>query len=255
MNEISNKELSSFLQEVNSQEAAELPNDLLEDKAWLPNILERDKNKATETITASEFAEKTKLAKLAKREERKKQKREIITSALSDSFIDLNAPLSIDYKRSIIEIETARYTKQMYTCEAYINQTFRRFISIPRCLRKSLEICPQAILPMESFEYQASEDFGLGYTFTVSIDVPRIRSPKELVDYMSSEQPRSLMLIDKTIARFYYLKETRDKLEIQMANTLLKTNTFYDLLQVNAFWYKNLIDKLKEDATLIEKND
>ena len=36
MKEFSNDELSSYLQEINAEEAAELPQDLTGDKAWAP---------------------------------------------------------------------------------------------------------------------------------------------------------------------------------------------------------------------------
>lgn len=249
MNEISNKELSSILQEVNSQEAAELPDDIQEEDAWYYSL----ENK--KAISKDEFMKESKAHALSRKAKLKQQVREIVNEALNNKFIDLAAPLPTSLKKLVIEIETSKYTEQMNKYEAKINQLFKQRISIPKYLKKCIEKCPQAILPMESFVYQASEDFGLGNTFIVSIDVPRIYTPKELVEHINATYPNALMWIDKAITKFYFLKESRDKLEIQMANALMRINTFYDLLKTNVFWYKGLIDKINENATSTEQNN
>ena len=124
------------------------------------------------------------------------------------------------------------------------------------CLPKVVIACwnyyPSVIIPMEPFTYQASEDFGKGFTFRVNIEVPGLFSADELIKTMTARVPQRLIGIDKMIVKFNRLKDAQSKFEIYAANKLLGMRTIYDLLSVNPFWYNDLINKLKEDAATTE---
>lgn len=258
MKELSNDELSSYLQEINADEAAELPQDLIGDKAWAPwTTLDSEGVPVRGIKTRDELIDQAKKARMSrdeKRAERKKQAREIRQNALSERFIDLNSPLTVEYKKLIIQQEAKKYTDAMLRYERVINAQFKKYVmcSLPKVIVACWDYYPGVIIPMEPFTYQASEDFGKGFTFRVNIEVPGLFSADELIKTMAVRVPRRLICIDKMIVKFKRLKDAQSKFEIYAANKLVGMRTIYDLLSVNPFWYNDLINKLKEDATTTE---
>lgn len=258
MKELSKNELSSYLQEINAEEAAELPQDLTGDNAWAPwttlnsgGIPERGVKTRDELLSQ---AKKARMSRSEQRAERKKKAREIRQNALSERFIDLNSPLTVEYKRLIIQQEAKKYTEAMLKCEQFINAQFKKYVMyrLPKVIIACWNYYPSVIIPMEPFTYQASEDFGKGLTFRVNIEVPGLYSADELIKTMTARVPQRLICIDKMIVKFNRLKDAQSKFEIHAANKLLGMRTIYDLLSVNPFWYNDLINKLKEDAATIE---
>lgn len=254
MKELSNDELSSYLQEINAEEAAELPQDLTGNKAWTPWTTINSEGVPESGIkTKNEIAEYSNRGRKTyneKRAERKKQAREIRQNALSERFIDLNSPLTVEHKRLIIELEAAKYTDAMLKCEHIINMHFQNYIiyDTPKVVKACWDYYPKVIIPMEPFTYQASEDFGNGLTFRVNVEAPGFHSANEIIEKMTIKNPQKLIFIDKMVVKFNRLKDAQSKFEIHAANKLVGMKTFYDLLSVNPFWYDNLIKKLKEDA-------
>lgn len=254
MNEISNKELSSYLQEINAEEAAELPQDLVGNKVWNPwTTLENGVPKQG-IRTNQEFFERKKQSYNEKKAERQKKSREIRQKALSDRFIDLNAPLSVNNKKLLIQLEAAKYTEKMEEHEQRINHLFQVYAIqySPKVVKACWDYYPKVIVPMEPFTYQASEDFGQGLQFRVNIVAPGFYSHSELLEKMNERTPATLISIDKLIVKFYKFKDAQSKLEVTMANKLLNMKSFYDLLQVNPFWYETLINKLKSNVSPTE---
>ena len=255
MKELSNDELSSYLQEINAEEAAELPQDLTGNKAWTPwTTLNSEGVPEPGIKTKNEIAEYSNKGRKTfneKRAERKKQAREIRQNALSERFIDLNSPLTIEHKKLIIQLETAKYTEAMLKYEQLINKQFQNYImyNTPKVIKACWDYYPKVIIPMEPFTYQASEDFGKGLTFRVNVEAPGFHSASEIIENMTAKNPQKLIAIDKMIVKFNRLKDAQSKFEIHAANKLIGMRTIYDLLSVNPFWYDNLIKKLKEDAT------
>ena len=258
MKELSNDELSSYLQEINAEEAAELPQDLTGNKAWTPWTTLNSEGEPEQGVKTkneiAEYSNKGRKTYNERRAERKKQAREIRQNALSERFIDLNSPLTVEYKQLIIQQEAKKYTEAMLKCEQIINAQFKKYVMC--CLPKVVIACwnyyPSVIIPMEPFTYQASEDFGKGFTFRVNIEVPGLFSADELIKTMTVRVPQRLIGIDKMIVKFNRLKDAQSKFEIHAANKLLSMRTIYDLLSVNPFWYNDLINKLKEDAATTE---
>lgn len=257
MKELSNDELSSYLQEINAEEAAELPQDLTGNKAWTPWTTLKDGVPEQGVKTKDELIERSKIGRKAyneQRAERKKQAREIRQKALSERFIDLNSPLTVEHKKLIIELEAAKYTEAMLKCEHNINTQFQNYILYitPKVVKACWDYYPKVIIPMEPFTYQASEDFGNGLTFRVNVEAPGFHSANEIIEKMAIKNPQKLISIDKMIVKFNRLKDAQSKFEIHAANKLIGMRTIYDLLSVNPFWYNDLINKLKENATTTE---
>lgn len=258
MKELSNDELSSYLQEINAEEAAELPQDLTGNKAWAPwttlnseGVPERGVKTKNEI---AEYSNKGRKTYNERRAERKKQAREIRQNALSERFIDLNSPLTIEHKKLVIELEAAKYTEAMLKYEHAINMQFQNYImyDTPKVIKACWDYYPKVIIPMEPFTYQASEDFGNGLTFRVNVEAPGFNSADEIIEKMTAKNPQRLIAIDKMIVKFNRLKDAQSKFEIYAANKLLGMRTIYDLLSVNPFWYNDLINKLKEYAATTE---
>lgn len=246
------QELSSFLAEINSQEAAELPDDLLSDKAWI-NEIEKDENgichKAIK-LTEDVYGEKRKKGihnRVGEANTKKQRKKEIIQEAINDSFIDLNALITIEQKRLLLEHEASKYTNKMKSFESQINKTFFNFIyyRLPKAVRYCWEEYPQIMIPLEPFNYQASEDFGKGYAFKISINVPSYFSSEQILSMMQLHKPESLMYADRAIANFYKYKDSRTSAENRLANKLINIKTFYQLLKKEPLLYEVLINILK----------
>lgn len=257
MNEISNKELSNYLQEINAEEAAELPQDLIGNKAWTPWTTIEDgvpKQGVKPKTELLDTLKKGKQTQAERKAERKRRSREIRQNALSDKFIDLNAPLSINNKKLLIQLETAKYTEKMKFYEQRVNRLFQAYALLysPKVVKACWDYYPKVIVPMEPFTYQASEDFGQGYQFRVNIEAPGFYSHSELLEKMNERNPAILISIDKIIAKFYRFKDAQSKLEVTMADKLLSMKSFYDLLHINPFWYETLINKLKENVSPTE---
>lgn len=253
MNEISNKELSSYLQEINAEEAAELPQDLTGNKAWSPWTTLKDGIPEQGIKTKLDFiegAKRTNQINAEKKAERQKKRREIFQSALSDRFIDLNVPLSVENKKLLIQLETAKYTEKMKFYEQRINFLFQTLALhyLPKVVKACWDYYPKVIVPMEPFTYQASEDFGNGFQFRVSIEAPSYYTHNEFLEKVNTKNPNTLISIDKIIVKFYRCKDARSKNEVIMADKLLSMKSFYDLLQQKPFWYETLINKLKENS-------
>lgn len=258
MNELSNNELSSYLQEINASEAAELPQDLIGSNAWIPNTTVKNGIPERGIKTRDEINERLRIKREDKKKayndkkaERRKQAREIKQNAISHSFADLNTPLTVEHKKLIIQLETKEYSDAMHKYEQDINTIFKNHIMMytPKVVRACWDYYPEVIVPMEPFTYQASEDFGQGLTFRVNVDAPGYISADSLIKKLNINSPKALIAIDKKIIKFNKLKKAQSENEVRMANILIKIKTFFELVMRNPFWYDGLIKKLKEDAT------
>ena len=252
--ELSNKELSSYLVEINSQEAAELPNDLLGNNAWI-NITftsESEDTKYKNIELIKDVAKTARESRTNKSVARKLKNKAIIQNALNDKSIDLNATITIEQKKALIQHESSTYTDKMKSYEDFIKKSFLNFIMshVPKYVSLCWKNYPEVMIPMEPFIYQASEDFGEGQTFNVDIDVPSYYSSSEIVDLMQSVSPNLLISIDRAIKKFFYYKDTRLKIENRLANYLVNVNTFYQMLKKNPELYETLINEIikKDEA-------
>ncbi len=250
--ELNEQELSSYLAEINSREAAELPDYLLSDKAWINNITKDENGKCylSPELTENVYGKKRNKARKQHSKNsitRAQRRKEIIQNALENPLIDLNAQITHEQIKLLIKNESDKYTNYMKMNEESIKSNFYNFIKsrLPKIVKLCWEEYPQIMIPMEPFDYKASEDFGQGKIFKVEINLPSYFKPNEIIDLMQNLRPDLLIIIDKTVVNFYKHKETRSKAENRLANRLLYIKTFYQLLKKDPFLFEELVSIIK----------
>ena len=199
-------------------------------------------------LTLQEAQEKGRAAIKQKAIDKKQRKKEILLEAINSDFIDLNAPLSVAHKRTLIHELTQQYTCNMQHHEKYINETICKLLKsvMPHDLLNAWYNYKDSFIPMLGFTYTASEEFGQGLRFKVSLDLPMYFMPNDCQKIIEENWPKKLKVLDKAVAFFYKHKEIRSQREVKIAKQLTRISTFYQLAQFNPFWYDTLIKKLKQ---------
>lgn len=249
MNELSDKELDSFLQEINKQEASELPQDLINDDAWGYG---RQENKVGFTIiTKPELKEKAKELQKQRIDynyKRKQHKQKIISEAINSFDIDLYALVPIKEKKKLVSLLTNKYTELMVKQEQYINNKVNNYLQklIPNDVMRMWSKDKDLMIPLIEFDYIASEEFGNGLHFKISADVPMYFRQEDCMNLLNEHFGDRLWNIDKAIAFFYKYKNTRTQQEVKIAQTLVNINTYYDLLKKKPFWFELLQNNIEK---------
>lgn len=230
MSEISDKELSSFLQEIDSQEATD--------------------NLTIGGITLNEAQKRSVESRKAKSVERKQREKEIVQEAINSTFIDLNAPLSVAHKKLLIKLLTDGYTQNMMRHESYINKRITEMLKliIPSNLLNTYRQFKESVIPADGFVYTASKEYGGGLQFKVTLDLPFYFHPSDIQSILMEHWPKRLISVDKAVAFFHKHKETRTKREVLIAQQLTRISTFFQLVKKNPFWYDTLVQELKKQA-------
>lgn len=230
MSEISDKELSSFLQEIDSQEATN--------------------NLIISGITLNEAQKRSVESRKIRSVERKQREKEIVQKAINSTFIDLNAPLSVAHKKLLIKLLTDDYTQNMMKHESYINKRITEMLKliIPSNLLNAYKQFKESIIPADGFVYTASKEYGGGLQFKVTLDLPFYFHPSDIQSILMEHWPERLISVDKAVAFFYKHKETRTKREVSIAQQLTRISTFFQLVKKNPFWYDILVQELKKQT-------
>ncbi len=233
MSEISNKDLSSILQDINSQDTDDKPNDLM-----------------IGGISLDEAHKRSITSRREKAAERKQREKEIIQEAINSTFIDLNAPLNVAHKKMLIRLLTDDYTKQMIKNESYINNRITTLLKlvIPHDLYNAYVKYKESVIPAVGFTYNASKEYGNGRMFKVTLDLPFYFHPNDIQRILMENWPERLISVDKAIVIFYRNKETRTTREVAIAKQLARVSTFFQLAKKNPFWYDKLVQELKAQA-------
>ena len=201
--------------------------------------------------SADEVKEARRKAADAKRNkslENKQRKKQIIDEAINSTFVDLNATLTVEHKKLLIEVLTEPYTASMLKQETYINSTIEKCLRMvmPRDLLNAWAKYRNSMIPSPCFTYTASKEYGENKSFKVNLDLPYYFSQDTCMNILLEHFSNRLHVIDKAVVFFYKYKDTRTKQEIKIAQQLTKIRTFFELVQKNAFWYEKLINKLKD---------
>lgn len=247
MKELSNSELSSFLSEIQNEEAAEQQ----ENTTW--EYVHENGKLVPSTREAADEARKKAIITLQKNAaEKKSRKKEIINEAINSTFIDLNSPLTVEHKKLLISLLTQNYTECMKRHESYINNTVEKLLRmfIPRDLLNSWAKYKDTMVPSPGFMYEASKEYGQGLTFKITIDLPMYFKEEACMNILREHFSRQLPVLDKAVAFFHKHKEMRTKQEVKYAQALTKIGTFFQLVKHNAFWYEKLVNELKKQQNL-----
>lgn len=247
MKELSNAELSSFISELNREEATELPKEYA-DGSW--EYVHKNGALVPSTREAAEAAREKAIAiKQENAADRKRRKQEIVNDAINSTFIDLNSTLTVEHKKLLISILTEQYTTCMKKHESYINSTVEKLLRMfmPRDILNAWAKYKDTMIPSPGFTYEASKEYGQGLTFKVTLDLPMYFKQDTCMGILKEHFSYQLPVIDKAVAFFYKHKDMRTKQEVKFAQKLAKIGTFFQLVKSNPFWYEKLVNKLKED--------
>lgn len=249
------------------EEAEELENalpgqDITSDHAWgwarkenMPRIKEvhvKQYEPALKAIARSSSLKDGQKAKKTREElslECKRRKQEIINEAINSTFIDLNAPLTVEHKKLLVSLLTKSYTYSMKKTDAFINTCVETALKrvIPHTLLNAYIEFPDTVVPFPGFTYQASEEYGKGLTFKVTPNIPMYFKPEDCTNIVKELLPSDrIATLDKAVAFFHKYKEARTKREISTAEALTKISTFFQLAKKNANWYDTLVQELKK---------
>lgn len=224
MSELSNKELNGFLDEIDADESLIIGG-----------------------LTLEEAQKKGAASNKEKAIDRKRRQQEIIQEAINSTFIDLNAPLSVAHKRILIKLLTEEYTALMVKQENYINAKitgkFKQII--PRELYNTWLNYKQSFIPLEGFMYTASQEYGDGLQFKVSVDLPFHYHPDDCERIFKENWPNDVPIVDRAVKFFHKYKNTRSEREVKIAEQLTRIQTFFQLVKKNPFWYDKLVQELK----------
>lgn len=199
---------------------------------------------------ASAMADKRKAAQ-AKADnliDKKRRKQEIINEAINSTFIDLNAPLTVEHKRLLISLLTKHYTEKMEHHDSYINATIEMALkkAIPYDLLNIYAKFPDTVIPFPGFTYEASKEYGQSLQFRVSPNIPMYFRPDDCNDIIKKLLPANrISSLDKAVAFFHKYKNVRSKQEIKIAEALTRISTFFQLVKKDPFWYDTLVQELK----------
>lgn len=281
--ELTNDELNAFLAELEQEnpgstgltkeqiaklqreEAEELesaiPNeDITSDKAWgwarkdneQKVVCVKQFEPALRSVALASAKADRKKAEEAKKEttiERKRRKQEIVNEAITSTFIDLNAPLTVEHKKLLITLLTKHYTEKMEHHDSYINATIEMALKkgIPHDLLNAFAKFPDAVAPFPGFVYVASQEYGQGLQFKVCPKIPLYFQPNDCNNIVRKLLSAGrLASLDKAVAFFHKYKNTRSKQEIKIAEALTRIATFFQLVKKDAFWYEALVNELKK---------
>lgn len=247
---ISDRDINAYLQELDNKdeylnsEAIRFPN-----KKRIKSGLEEvdpmiGGRTRAENRELSIKANKEKAADIAER------KKEIIQEAINSKFIDLNAPLEVKHKKLLIKLMTDSYSRIMEQTEKSINAKVQQMLKpkIPHELMKAYAMFKESVIPAGFFTYKASNEYGQGHEFKVTLDLPFYFHPNDIQRVLEMFYPEQLPYMDKAIVRFYNFKEARTQREVKLADQLTRINTFYQLANKKPLWYDTLVQELKRQA-------
>lgn len=254
------------IKEIQQQEAEELesalPNEgLTSDNAW--GWARKDSEQrvvsvkqfepALKSVARASALEDWRKANKAKNEnsvDRKRRKQEIVNEAINSTFIDLNAPLTVEHKKLLISLLTRHYTEKMQHHDSYINAAVESALrkAIPHDLLNIFAKFPDTVVPFPGFTYIASKEYGQSLQFKVSPNIPMYFQPEDCNNIIRKLLPPSrLASLDKAVAFFHKYKNLRSEREIKIAEALTKVATFFQLVKKDPFWYDLLITELKKN--------
>lgn len=259
---LTKEQIAKLQQEEAEELESALPNEgITSDKAW--GWARKDNERKTISVKQFEPALRSvarasakadrKKANATKNEfsiERKRRKQEIVNEAITSTFIDLNAPLTVEHKKLLITLLTKHYTERMEHHDKYINYTIETALKkgIPHDLLNTFAKFPDAVTPFPGFTYIASQEYGQGLQFKVNPKIPLYFQPNDCNNIIRKLLPASYIAsLDKAVAFFHKYKNLRSEREIKIAEALTKISTFFQLVKKDAFWYEALVNELKKE--------
>lgn len=237
--DLSNEELLAFLHEIEQEDE-----DIIEAEA-----------EATEALLINDEpeneAENTQEAENVKTVSFKQRKIEIQRMAFNQKKLSLNDKIPKEQLQLLIELLTEPHTKMLQRNKKFINKRIGSLLRplIPGNLRHCFRAYPHAVKASMGFMYEASEEYGNGFLFWVTPNIPYYFEQGTEMAVLRKNKSY-LYSIDKAIVRFNYHKKELTRKEINYAVKLLnvENKSYYDLLKLNPFWFEILYKKLTDNA-------
>ncbi len=207
--------------------------------------------KKAEQVLDSKLA-RAENARAVKREKKRKErilKIEIQRKAFAQNQLDLSQLMPIEHMQLLVSILTQKYQALVKRYDEYINKRFTLALRkhIPYQLRVYRKAYPQAFKENPGFMYTASKEYGGGYSYWVTPDLPYYIKQFTEIDCIKQTHANWLPSIDSYIARRFKTKEKLDFYEMKYATrlaNLMPNHTYFELLKHHPFWFILLYEKV-----------
>jgi hypothetical protein len=212
-------------------------------------VLYEEKKKEWENflIKKKMFEEKNRVAS-------DKKRLQIKRDALENNLKDLNKSLTVEDKKIIISLMSAKYQSLMDKSLKYINNRIETLLKpyIPHVVKSCWAQYPDIFKINDGFMYEASKEYGKSLALWVTPNIPFFFSKGTEMDMLRETSSEFLFHIDKAVVTYY---EQRDKLvdmQSKYAFRLTKIDTFLKLVEKHPFWYDKYI-KWQEQQRIIKE--
>ena len=184
--------------------------------------------------------EKTKIAK--------RRKAEIQRAAFQQNDILLSDVMPKEHIQLLIATLTRPHANMMQSCTNFINNRFTYLLQmlLPRYLRRSFKLFPQAFIKHPGFLYVASAEYGQSKTFWVTPKIPFYFEQGSEPATLRLHKPDYMYGLDKAVAQYETHKEMLSTKQVKYATMLIrkKVITYYDLVKFKPVWFEVLYKAL-----------
>jgi len=212
-------------------------------------------NYLTPVEKAVEINRRLASGKAIRKENKRVQEIKINRLAFDQKIIPLADEMTRYDKKVVVEELTKNIRQLIKRYEKYINTRIAKLLSpaIPAGVKAAKLKWPWIFVANPGFLYKTHPNMGEELTFWATPNVPyyfRQGTEQTILEERDAQlSPYFLECIDRAIHRYYEAKRRLANREILYASRIVNNNlrTYNDLLKYNAFWWKKLYDRLKEE--------
>lgn len=211
---------------------------------------------------AVEINRRLKSGKAVRKENKRVQEIQINRLAFDQKVIKLSEEMTRYDKKILVEELTKNIRQLIKRYEKYINTRISKLLSpaIPAGVKAAKLRWPWIFIANPGFLYKTHPNMGEELTFWATPNVPyyfKQGTEQSILEERDAQlSPYFLECIDRAIHRYYEAKRRLANREILYASRIINNNlkTYSDLLKYNAFWWKKLYDRLKEEKPYEKAN-
>lgn len=188
------------------------------------------------------YTEKRVAAKKQKIQADKDARLAIQRYAFNQNILPLNDIIPNSNKSLLISELVKDYEDIIVNKYNYINARIRALLSyhIPQRIRACALAYPDSIRKSPGFLYRASQEYGRGLLFWASPDIPYYFTQNTEQQILKDNYDANILAqIDRAIVIYYDYKQKSINRQVKIASRLLENNTqtYFDLLRLNPFWF------------------
>ena len=205
------------------------------------------------------YKEKKVAAQRAKMQANKDARLAIQRYAFNQSVLPLNSAIPNSNKSLLISLLVKDYDEIITNKYNYINARIRALLSchIPQRIKSCALAYPDSIRKSPGFLYRASQEYGRGLLFWASPDIPYYFTQNTEQQILTDNYDINILAqIDRAIVIYYDYKQKSIDRQVKIASKLLEndTQTYFDLLRLNPFWFDILYKHFNTENNNEQKN-